>query len=70
MIAHRLATIQHADQILFFDQGKLIEQGTHQQLLQKQGRYAELWQAFQQAQHWHIALKPVSSVAHGESSHG
>ncbi|GAA5015092.1 yersiniabactin ABC transporter ATP-binding/permease protein YbtP [Acinetobacter puyangensis] len=70
MIAHRLATIQHADQILFFDQGELIEQGTHQQLLQKQGRYAELWQAFQQAQHWHIALKPVSSVAQGESSHG
>lgn len=70
MIAHRLATIQHADQILFFDQGELIEQGTHQQLVQKQGRYAELWQAFQQAQHWHIALKPVYSVAQGESSHG
>ncbi|MDH6365505.1 ATP-binding cassette subfamily B multidrug efflux pump [Enterococcus sp. PF1-24] len=45
VIAHRLATIQTADQILVMDQGKIVEQGTHQQLLQKNGYYAQLQQA-------------------------
>ena len=42
VIAHRLATIQHADRILVFDQGRLVEQGTHIALLATGGAYARL----------------------------
>ncbi len=45
VIAHRLSTIIDADQILVLDQGRLLEQGNHQQLLEANGKYSELWQA-------------------------
>ena len=44
VIAHHLKTIQHADQILVFQKGKLLEKGKHQELLQKEGYYKKLWQ--------------------------
>jgi ATP-binding cassette subfamily B protein len=43
MIAHRLSTIVNADQILVLDHGRVAEQGTHEQLLDRGGLYAELW---------------------------
>jgi len=52
MVAHRLSTIIDADQILFFDAGKLLEQGTHQELLAQKSKYESLWQSYQQAQNW------------------
>jgi len=42
VIAHRLATIQNADRIVVVDKEGIVEQGTHQQLLEQQGRYAQL----------------------------
>ncbi len=44
-IAHRLSTIQRAEQILVVDQGQIVEQGTHQTLLQRCGLYQHLYQA-------------------------
>jgi subfamily B ATP-binding cassette protein MsbA len=44
VIAHRLSTIEQADMILVMDQGQLVEQGSHQQLIAQQGLYAHLHQ--------------------------
>lgn len=44
MVAHRLSTITHADQILVIDNGQLAEQGTHEELLKKRGVYYKLFQ--------------------------
>ena len=43
IIAHRLSTIVDANKILVFEKGKIIEQGTHIQLLRKKGLYADMW---------------------------
>nr|MDA3914595.1 lipid ABC transporter permease/ATP-binding protein [Oleiagrimonas sp.] len=43
VIAHRLSTVEHADQIAVLDQGRIVELGTHKQLLQKEGNYAALY---------------------------
>ncbi|WP_073659740.1 ABC transporter ATP-binding protein [Pseudomonas aeruginosa] len=45
MVAHRLNTIRHADQILVLDQGALVKAGTHQSLLARNGLYAAMWRA-------------------------
>ncbi len=47
VIAHRLSTIVDADRILVLEEGRLVEQGSHDALLARNGRYTELWQAQQ-----------------------
>jgi ABC-type multidrug transport system fused ATPase/permease subunit len=45
VIAHRLSTVLHADRILVLRQGRIVERGTHQTLLQRGGVYARLMEA-------------------------
>jgi ATP-binding cassette subfamily B protein len=45
VIAHRLSTLLHMDRILVFDQGTIVEDGTHEGLLAKNGLYKQLWEA-------------------------
>lgn len=45
IIAHRLATIQNADKIIVMDKGRIVEQGTHEELIKKEGYYFKLHQA-------------------------
>lgn len=53
IIAHRLSTIKHADKILVFERGKIIQSGTHEDLIQK-GLYKQLWQKYEDSQNWGI----------------
>ena len=43
-ISHRVSTVKHADQIIVLDHGRIIEQGTHQSLMNLKGVYAELYE--------------------------
>ena len=53
-IAHRLATIENADQILVVDHGKIVQKGTHDQLIQKKGIYRSFINIRERAEGWSI----------------
>ncbi|MGP3979071.1 ABC transporter ATP-binding protein [Streptomyces sp. 8N114] len=52
MVAHRLRTVQRADRIAFLDGGRIVEEGSHDELLRRGGRYAD---------YWNISLIPAAS---------
>ena len=54
VIAHRLATIEHANQILVVDKGEIVQKGTHQQLVQQEGLYRRFISIREQAEGWSI----------------
>lgn len=53
-IAHRLATIEQADQILVVDDGRIVEQGTHAQLIRQPGRYQQFVRIREKAEGWNL----------------
>ncbi len=60
VIAHRLSTVMDADQILVMDHGRIVERGTHAELIARHGSYAHLW-ALQQQEEREPALRAVGS---------
>lgn len=54
MIAHRLTSIVDADRILVIDKGQIAEEGSHSELLHKQGMYLHMWNEYQQSVRWTI----------------
>ena len=54
MIAHRLSTVVNADKIIVLEEGHIIEEGTHKELLDKNGLYHKMWTDYNQAVKWKI----------------
>ena len=54
MIAHRLSTVTRADKIIVLDGGQVAEEGTHEELIEKSGLYARMWNEYNQAAKWKI----------------
>ncbi|EBK2664776.1 ABC transporter ATP-binding protein [Salmonella enterica subsp. enterica] len=54
IIAHRLTTITHADQIVVLEKGEVIGTGRHEELMISCGRYTKLWQSYQATHNWHL----------------
>ena len=55
VIAHRLATIENADQILVIDNGKVVQKGTHQELIKQEGLYQHFISIREKAEGWSFA---------------
>ena len=54
IIAHRLSTIASSNQIIVLDEGKIVEKGTHDELIRRENLYSRMWDALMSAQDWKI----------------
>jgi len=54
MVAHRLSTIKNVDCIVVIEKGKMVEKGTHEELLKKEGLYAKMWKDYEASADWKI----------------
>jgi len=63
VIAHRLQTVQSANQILVLDEGRVVERGSHPELLAAGGRYAAFWAERDRAAGWRIAGRDQAADA-------
>ncbi len=64
MIAHRLSSVVHVDALFVLSEGTMLEQGTHDELIAKQGTYARMWKDYQTSVSWKIGHGEKESVAH------
>lgn len=63
IIAHRLSTVKSADKIVVMNEGRLLEQGTHEELIEAGGKYNEMWQMYSRSLDWKISgARRVSNV--------
>ena len=62
MVAHRLSTVQDADQILVMKNGAIAESGTHSDLIKHQGEYAKMWDNYNKTVQWHIEVEVLSML--------
>ena len=60
VVAHRLSTIRHADKVLVIEGGRIVEEGTHAELLARGGAYASLHRAFVRATEAPAPRQPVA----------
>ena len=65
VVAHRLQTVQAADQILVLDQGSIVERGSHTDLLEAEGRYASFWRERVRAAGWRVTSEEARAESNG-----
>ena len=70
LVAHRLSTVKQADLICVLHQGRVVEQGTHRQLLARGGWYASLWQSQADAGEWRAPASAAGSSAATRNGNG
>ncbi len=63
IIAHRLSTVAGADQLIVIEQGRIVERGGHQELLDSGGLYAQMWEAFSSASSIALTGSQVAEAA-------
>ncbi len=59
MIAHRLSTIKDADNIFVIDNGRLVEEGSHEKLVKNNGLYSKMWADYQKAVQWKVGKEAI-----------
>jgi ATP-binding cassette subfamily B protein len=64
IIAHRLSTIRSAKKILVMEKGHLVEQGNHEELMQRKGRYFDMWNMYTRSLDWKIHSRQEAGI-HG-----
>ncbi|RXZ83073.1 ATP-binding cassette domain-containing protein [Paenibacillaceae bacterium] len=63
IVAHRLSTIQHADQIAVVDQGRIVQRGTYDELFLEEGLYKRFWMERSRAQQWRLISADEADAA-------
>jgi ATP-binding cassette, subfamily B, bacterial IrtA/YbtP len=54
MIAHRLSTIENVDKIFVIDSGKIVEEGSHEDLINQNGLYNKMWKNYNESVQWKV----------------
>jgi ATP-binding cassette subfamily B protein len=62
MIAHRLSTVRGADRILVVDKGQIVEEGRHEELLERKGAYAAMWEIYEKTVSWTMSGQEAHHV--------
>jgi ATP-binding cassette subfamily B protein len=64
MIAHRLSTVRGADQIIVIDGGRVVQSGSHDELLKQGGRYGDMWRVYTEIASWRMSKSGKEGVNH------
>ena len=59
MIAHRLSTVKNVDKIYVVDAGRIVEEGSHNDLVENKGLYARMWDEFNQSIQWKVKSEAI-----------
>ena len=62
IIAHRLSTVRDADKIVVIDEGRVVEEGRHEALLEARGRYGRMWEEYVRATEWTITARAETNA--------